>query len=120
MSADTTVEVSKRRNGRYTAVDTETGDSAEGETRAEALAKLARRMATLTEATDELDELVDSITTLSEAMAVIDELAAPETTEILSPASEFASRSRDVQQRFDDEDVTDDDVAEAIEWARSE
>ncbi|MFC3958350.1 hypothetical protein [Halovivax cerinus] len=88
MSAVTTVRVSKDQAGRFTATDTETGDSADGATQADALATLAGRRAT-----DEDDA---------------------------SSVAECISRTQAVRRRFEDEGVTEADVDEAIEWARSE
>lgn len=77
-------------DGEYTAVDLETGTTGVGKTRALALATLAVRLGT----DDELAE-----------------------TDLKAELQELADRTR---QRFEDAEVAEDDVADAISWARSE
>ena len=86
-----TVEITER-DGEYTAVDTETGVMGVGETRATALASLAVQLET------------EEYQTVSE-------------TDSKAILSALTART---QQRFEDEGVTEDDIDEAIEWARSQ
>lgn len=78
-------------DGGYTAIDEETGTTGKGETRAIALATLAVRL----HAGEEDGGALDSKTALR----------------LLSAR---------VQDRFEAEDVTEEDVGDAIAWARSE
>lgn len=77
-------------NGRYRAHDNETGATGTGATRATALAVLATRLGAE-------EELVDA-----------------------NLEAELRALTEDTRRRFENEDVTEDDVAEAVEWARSE
>ena len=77
-------------NGQYRAHDQETGATGTGATRATALAVLAARLGAEEELADA--DLETELRTLTEQ----------------------------TRRRFEEEDVTEDDVAEAIEWARSE
>lgn len=100
MSTETTVDVSRRRDGRFTAVEAETGTTGEGDTPAEALASLARALATAEE-TARIEAILDD-------------------AEESSTTAEFIEISRTVQERFEDEGVEEGDVTDAIEWARSQ
>lgn len=100
MSTKTTVDVSERQDGRFTAVEAETGTTGEGDTPAEALASLARTLASAEETTR------------------IEKILGDE--EKSSNAAEFIEISRTVQERFEDEEVEEDDVTDAIKWARSQ
>jgi hypothetical protein len=86
-----TVEITEE-DGRYTAVDSETGVTGVGKSRALALAALALRLSE--HDGDFEDENTDSEATLRA----------------------LGARVRD---RFDDEGVTEDDVEDAIAWVRS-
>ena len=99
MSTKTTVDVSERQDGRFTAVEAETGATGEGDTPAEALASLARALATVEEK-DRIEAILDSGKS--------------------STAAEFIEISRTVKERFEDEEVDENDVTDAIEWARSQ
>jgi hypothetical protein len=79
-----------KENGRYRAHDNETGATGTGATRATALAVLAARLGAE-------DELTDA-----------------------NLEAELRALAEDTRRRFEKEDVTEDDVVEAIEWARSE
>lgn len=81
------VEVTEREGGGYTAMETESGALGSGETLADALERLA----------ENLRQMED---------------ADPETT--------YDSVSRDVRRRLADAGVSEDEVEDAIEWARSE
>jgi hypothetical protein len=84
-----TVEITEK-NGRYKALDHETGATGTGGTRATALAVLAARLGAE-------EELGDA-----------------------NLEAELRALTEETRRRFAEEDVTEDDVAEAIEWARSE
>lgn len=77
-------------NGQYRAHDQETGATGTGATRATALAVLAAR------------------------------LGAEEGLADANLEAELRALTEQTHRRFEEEDVTEDDVAEAIEWARSE
>ncbi|MFA1611206.1 hypothetical protein [Halobellus rubicundus] len=79
-----------QEDGEYTAVDSETGEVGVGSTRAMALAELAVRLGSAEQQPDADTE---------------DEVR------------KLVARTR---ARFDREEVTEDDVEDAIEWARSE
>lgn len=83
-----TVEI-REKDGVYTAVDAETGERGKGETRALALAALAVRLH--------------------------DEDGRPEDVDPKVALQLLSSR---VQARFEDEEVSEDDVEDAISWAR--
>jgi hypothetical protein len=84
-----TVEITED-DGQYTAVDSETGASGVGSTRATALAVLAVR------------------------------LGAAETHGTADGESELRALADRTRRRFEERRLTDDDVEDAIEWARSE
>ncbi|MFB6073946.1 MAG: hypothetical protein ABEJ89_02930 [Haloarculaceae archaeon] len=84
-----TVEITEK-DGRYTAVDSETGASGVGKTRAMALAALAIR------------------------------LGAQEAHGGGGRESELRALADRTRKRFEEKGVTDADVEDAIEWARSE
>lgn len=86
----TQVEIREENDG-YTAIDGETGTTARGETRAIALATLALRLHAGNKDTSDLD----SKTALQLLIAR-------------------------AQDRFQEEGVTEEDVGDAIAWARSE
>lgn len=80
----------REKNGEYTAIDSETGTVGIGNTRATALAALAVRLGAEEKGLDTDDR-----------------------TELQA----LADRTR---ERFDKQGVTEDDVEDAIAWARSE
>ena len=84
-----TVEITED-DGMFTAVDSETGKTGRGESRAIALAALAVQLQSNDEGVDELDAKT--------ALQVLGER---------------------VRSRFDEEDVTEEDVEDAIARARS-
>jgi hypothetical protein len=84
-----TVEITED-DGQYTAVDSETGASGVGSTRAMALAALAVR------------------------------LGAEEKHGPADSRSELRALADRTRRRFEENGVTDDDVEDAVEWARSE
>lgn len=94
MSAQSPVEIT-RDNGQYTAIDTETGTTGRGKTRAMALIALG---AALGGATELPIEEPNEAANLEEALR------------------EMSART---QNRFAEEGVTEEDVEDAIEWARS-
>jgi len=87
-----TVEITEE-DGRYTAVDSETGTTGVGESRALALAALALRL---------------------------DEREGEVTTEDLDTETALRALSARVSARFEEEGVTEDDIDDAIAWARSQ
>lgn len=91
--SETTVRITES-DGRFTAVDVETGASGTGESRSMALVALA--------------------TALEGAVGV-----AAESREADSRA-ELAALAERTRRRFEEADVTEADVEDAIEWARSE
>ena len=86
-----TVEITEREGGGYSVVETGTGAFGEGETLADALETLA-----------------ESLRQLEDTEAVDD----PEST-----YDEIVAR---VRERFDAEGISEADVEDAVEWARSE
>jgi hypothetical protein len=84
-----TVEITEE-DGEYTAVDTETGASGVGSTRAMALAALAVRLGAE-------DDPADA-----------------------DPETEFRALADRTRRRFEEEGVTRETVEEAVAWARSE
>lgn len=78
------------KNGEYTARDSDTGATGTGKTRATALAVLAARLGA------------------EEELADVDRKA------------ELRALTEGTRQRFDAEGVTEDDIEDAIAWARSE
>jgi hypothetical protein len=107
MSRSTTFEVSKDVNGRFRAVDSASGAAGEGDSVPEALVAFARDLA----------ELREDVDVLTEAMATA---LASSGVDCSPEAAEFLERSRAVRDRLETEGVTDEDVDEAIEWARSQ
>lgn len=103
MGSKTTVEVSEDASGRVTAVDAASGTTGEGDSVPEALVELARKIA----------EIEGDLDVLTEATMAALERADAE-------AAEFFELSGTIRARFREEGVTDEDVDEAIEWARSE
>lgn len=84
-----TVEISEE-NGEYTAIDSKTGTTGIGKTRAMALAALAVRLGAEEERAN---------------------------TDTRAELQALADRTR---RRFEKEDITEDGVEDAIAWARSE
>jgi hypothetical protein len=85
------VEIREEDDG-YTAIDSETGERAHGATRAVALTALAIRLF---------------------------EAADGDQTDVCSEAA-LRRLSEKLQDRFEEAGVTEDDVGDAIAWARSE
>ena len=75
--------------------------------------------------TTALEQLVERLRSSSEVASALEAIASadPETVQQLAQGSEtatFIAHSKEVQQRFATEDVTPEDIDDAIEWARSE
>jgi molybdenum-dependent DNA-binding transcriptional regulator ModE len=109
MSAETTVTVSRNDDGRYTAVDAETGAFGEGESKVDALADLL--------------ELLQAFRKIEEASSKADvetgtQVEVPVDTNS-DPLEQYERLSDRIQQRVRDEDVDEAVVEDAIEWARS-
>lgn len=100
--------------GSVTVVDEQTGISGTGDTYSEALEELVQHfrstqeIAALLEGADELSETDDTIQKVATAI------------EDLRETTAFIGLSKDVKDRFDEESISDEDVEDAIEWARSE
>lgn len=86
-----TVEITEREGGGYSAVETETGAFGEGETLADALEKLAESL---------------------RRAETRDDTGDPEAT--------YAEVAAEVRERFEAQEISEEDVQDAIEWARSE
>jgi len=86
-----TVEITERKGGGYSVVETQTGAFGEGETLADALETLAESLRRL-----------EGADTIEDPEATFDEVV------------------ESVRKRFRTEGVTETDVEDAIEWARSE
>lgn len=95
MSATSRVRIQRDERGRCTVVDEETGIIVEGESKTDALE-------TLTATLRHLDELPDRDAADLPADDGYDEL------------------SERVQARFEERDITEEDIEDAIEWARRE
>lgn len=94
MSTQTSIEIT-RDDGRYTAVDAETGTVGSGKTRAMALIALGA------------------------ALGGAVGFESGEVSEINDPKAELRELSEQTQERFEEENVTEKDVEDAIKWARS-
>lgn len=86
-----TVEITEHEGGGYSVLETETGAFGEGETLADALEELAESLRNV-ETDDETGD----------------------------PEARFADVAEDVRERFETQGVSEADVEDAIEWARSE
>lgn len=96
-----------------TVVEAETGLSGTGETYPEALERLVVRLRDRTDATEPLEETVAAIVEETDPEKTKEEIRK------LRDTADFVELSREVQQRFAEENVTREDVEDAIEWARS-
>jgi hypothetical protein len=94
MSIQSPVEIT-RDDGQYTAIDTETGTVGSGKTRAMALVALGA------------------------ALGGAVGFETKESAEDVDSKEELRELSEQTQKRFDEEGVTEEDVEDAIEWARS-
>lgn len=86
-----TVEITEHEGGGFSVLETETGTFGEGETLADALEQLAERLRNV--------ETVDGTG---------------------DPEARFADVAEAVRERFETEGVSEGDLEDAIEWARSE
>lgn len=113
MSTDTSIR--KVERGDHVAViDVETGATGEGKTYPEALEDLAqvlRAIGNLAETAEDLEELGD---------AASDTELAVESLESMQNTSKFIRLAQQTQERFEQENVDEEVIDEAIEWARSE
>ena len=95
MSATSRVTIQRDERGQYTVVDEETGITVEGASKTDALE-------TLTATLRRLDDL-------------------PERDAADLPVDDgYNELSERVQARFEDRDITEEDIEDAIEWARRE
>lgn len=106
MGTKTTVEVSEDADGRVKAVEAASGATGEGDSIAEALTELARKIA----------RIQDDVASLAEAGSVDLPITDPDPS---PDGFEFLELGREVKRRFEEEGVTEEDVDEAIERARS-
>jgi predicted RNase H-like HicB family nuclease len=97
VSVESTVRVTETRKGVYRAVDDQTGATAEGSSKTEALATLT-----------------DVLRQLEEARVADSQPQAPPTSD------EYDALRKRVQARTEDSDLTEADIEAAIEWARRE
>ena len=110
-----------------TVVDETTGLSGEGETYPDALLSLIEQL----RASEKLRQQLGDIDDLAEQAAAIEGVAAEiddihDTAKLVQQLQEMESTAAfirlasETQERFEAEDVAEDTVDEAIEWARSE
>ena len=111
MSAETTVTVSRTDEGRYTAVDAETGAFGEGDSKIDALTDLLELLRAI--------QRVESTNANLEVVGRTAEQSTPTESEA-DPVDRYERLSSRVQERFRDEDVDEAVVEDAIEWARSQ
>jgi len=112
---------------RITVVDETTGLSGEGETYPDALVSLIEHLRAserLRQQLGEMNDLADQAAAIESVAAEINELQ--ETAKLVQQLQEMESTAAfirltgETQERFEAEDVAEDTVDEAIEWARSE
>lgn len=110
-----------------TVVDETTGLSGKGETYSDALVSLIEHL----RASEKLRQQLTEIDDLAKQAALIEDVAQDidkihDTAKLVSQLQEMESTARfirlasDTQERFEAEEVDEDVVDEAIEWARSE
>lgn len=97
-----------------TVVDEGTGVSGEGETYPEALENLVERFRAVNETVEKLERLRDA----ADSAESLDEVA--EAVSSVQDTARLLALGEDIQDRFEEEGVTDEDVENAIEWARSQ
>lgn len=110
MSAETTVTVTKSGDGHYTAVDAETGAFGEGDSKIDALADLLELLQAL--------QKIERTNARLESSPPVDDRVTARSDE--DPVETYKRLSTRVQQRFRDENVDEDIVEDAIEWARTQ
>jgi hypothetical protein len=95
MSTTSRVRIQRDERGWYTVVDEETGITVEGASKP------------------------DALETLTATLRRLDELPERDTADL--PADDgYDELSERVQARFEDRDITEGDIEDAIEWARRE
>lgn len=102
------------RGDRVAVIDVETGAAGEGDTYPEALedlAELLRAITGLADTASDIRDLRDAGSDTERAVASLEDMRA---------TSEFIKLAEETQDRFDAEDVDEETVEEAIEWARSQ
>ena len=110
MSGETTVMVTRTDDGRYTAVDAETGAFGEGNSKVDALADLL-----------ELLQALQKIEEASSRLGADAESPVEDRFRVRSdddPQEAYERLSTRVQQRVREENVDKDVLEDAIEWAR--
>lgn len=123
-----TNDIQKIHHGdRITVVDETTGLSGEGETYPDALVNLIEHLRAsekLRQQLSDIDELAEQAAAIETLAAEIDELQ--DTATLVRQLQEMESTAmliqlaNETQERFEAEDIDEDTVDEAIEWARSE
>ena len=112
MSTETGIQKIERGD-RVTVIDVETGAAGEGDTYPEAfedLASLLRAIGDIAATASNSDDLAEVASETQRAVAFLEEME--NTSEVITLAHE-------TQERFEEEDVDEETVEEAIEWARS-
>ena len=95
MSATSRVTIQRDERGQYTVMDEETGITAEGASK------------------------TDALETLTATLRRLDELSERDTANL--PADDgYDELSERIQTRFENRNITDEDIEDAIEWARRE
>lgn len=110
MSAETTVTVTRSDDGRYTAVDAETGAFGEGDSKVDALADLLELLQAFRKVEEASSKTAADTGIRAETSVDTD----------TGPVERYERLSARVQNRVDEEDLADDVVEDAIEWARSQ
>jgi hypothetical protein len=112
MSTETGIQKIERGD-RVTVIDVETGAAGEGDTYPEALedlASLLRAIGDIAATASNNDDLAGVESETQRAVAFLEEM---------DNTSEFIMLARETQERFEEKDVDEETVEEAIEWARS-
>ncbi|MEF8825958.1 MAG: hypothetical protein V5A27_06415 [Halapricum sp.] len=99
---------------RVAVIDVETGAAGEGDTYPEALEDLAERVRAITGLADTASDIRDLRETGSDTERAVASL------ETMRATSEFINLAEETQDRFEAEDVDEETVEAAIEWARSQ
>lgn len=108
-SATRTVTISQTDDDRWVAADEETGTTSEGYSIGMALLGLGIKLGVMESEDRTVEEMLDEL---------VDEFDLD--TDQLGSKARLQALSERVQQRFDATGVTNDDVEDAIKWARSQ
>lgn len=107
-TASRRISLARTERGRWIATDEATGTTGEGDSAGVALLGLGLKLGLLEDEAGSLDELIDSL------VAELDEEPASD-----RPTARLESLAARIRDRFAARGVTDDDVEDAIRWARS-